>query len=166
MIETLTKSLIKILLDEKVVYEQMLAISKAMKDAIIAGVPDLLSEMIEEETALAEKAAELDLERVSISEALAERLGLGVAPALSELCEQVKNPQQRAELLQLRTELVKLVHQLMNLNEKNQELLTQKKDYFAAMMDTLLSTEQVGTYDSRGDSEVLSGSAGLFDRQV
>lgn len=166
MVETLTKSLTEILLDEKVVYEQMLAISEEMKDAIVAGVPELLSEMIEEETALAEKAAELDKERVSISETLAGRLGLGAVPALSELCEQVNNPQQRAELLQLRSELVELVRRLMALNEKNQELIAQKKDYFAAMMDTLLSTEQVGTYDSRGSSEVLSGSAGLFDRQV
>ena len=166
VVETLTENLMEILLDEKVVYEQMLLISEEMTDAIVAGDPDPLSKMIEEETALAEKAAELDRERVSISETLAERLGLGAAPALSELCEQIKNPQQRAELLQLRSGLVELVHQLTALNGKNQELLSQKKDYFAAMMDTLLSTEQVGTYDSRGGSEVLSGSAGLFDRQV
>ena len=166
-IEALAKSLTDILSDEKTVYEQMLGISEEIKDMIVEGDPDELAGMIDEETALAEKAAELDKERTAISESLTIKLGLSGKPSLSELCALVEDPGQKEALIRARRDLNEVLRRLMDLNKKNQELLAQKRDYIGAMMDAILTTEQVGTtYDSKGSSEIYSGSAGLFDRQV
>lgn len=163
-----TNELIDVLLCEEKIYLRLLSTSEEKRAAITENEPERLQEIVCEETDLLADAGSFEKQREALSEALARQLGIEENRfCLSALAEKTEDPVLRDKLTQISTDFSELLGKLAQLNKTNAELLKQRKEYTASMLDAILGGgELCDVYDRTGSAETAHSWSGLIDRQV
>ncbi len=118
---------------------------------ILTGKTRWLARIAHEIEVILDQLRTLELERAAATEALAERLGVGLNPSLRQLAEAAPAPWN--DLLGRHHEaLLVLVTELRSLSDTNRELI---EGGLSAIGDALVSAQAptAGTYSARGRAE-------------
>lgn len=163
-----TNELIEVLLREKKIYSRLLSASEEKKAAIIENKVERLQDILSEETDLLADAGGLEKKRVALSEALAGQLDIEKNRfCLSALAEKTEDHALKNRLIQISADFSELLGKLAKLNKTNAELLKQRKEYTAIMLDAILGGGQpCDVYDRTGSAGTAHSWSGLIDRQV
>ncbi len=156
--------LVGLLNEEKALYQELASVSRRKKKLILSGEIGDLAPLVKTEEEMVDRLTAFEKERVSLSETLADQLGMPPEKfTLKLLAENMREPERRDAILRLRENLFTMVSVQARNNDIVKELLRQKKEYADAML-SLLQTQSFGTtYDSRGSADAAYSAAGLFD---
>ncbi len=156
--------IVGLLNEEKALYQEIASVSRRKKKLIISGDIGELAPLVKTEEEMVGRLTAVEKERISLSETLADQLGIPRQEfSLKLLAENMKEPERRAAILKLRENLFTMVSVQAQCNNTVKELLKQKKEYADVMLG-LLQTQSVGTtYDSRGSVDAAYSASGLFD---
>src|SRR5690606_16752533 len=85
---------------------------------------------------------------------------------LSELAKHLPE-KDKAEVLQLKNKLEKIINEIKGINELNSSLIKQSLDYIDFNMNLMLSLENHGsTYESNASEKDLKKRSNLFDVKI
>jgi len=137
--EAIVEQLIAVVSKEIDAFNQLLTTLHEKQRAIVEGEIERLNVSVEEESAIAITAKNLEAERIRSSNRLARKLSMGnLNPKLSEIIENVE--QKYAQRLREQRDLLRsLIQKVRTLNENNQFLLNYSLNFIEKSMEILLT---------------------------
>lgn len=161
----LKDELLKILKEEKALYQQLFEIAEAKNEALVNNDTDKLVEIVENDREVIAEIETKDEQRNNKIQAIKSEFEIELEKdSYSNLIE--KLPEAWGELLNpLREELIELTDEFHNLNEQNQKLLDQALELNQLSFKTIVKTikEQDTTYSK--DKKIKKEQPRIINKQ-
>ena len=164
---SLMEDLFTALSGEKEIYEKLIPVSEKKTEILTRGDLKELEEVTQEEQALVEKATAIGKKReeVNIGVVLNRDASTLDLTTLATLLE--KQPGERKKIAQLHDELKVIMRRLVDINEKNKNLIENSLEMIEFNMNFIQSTRMspgVNNYDRNASSSYSPGyTPGGFD---
>lgn len=166
---SLMEDLFTVLSSEKEIYEQLIPVSERKTNILVKGDLKVLEEVAQEEQALIEKAVSLGNRREEVIKNIGIVLNKDPSTLdLSALVELLaKQPEEKEKLARLHDSLKAVMRRLVDINEKNKNLIENSLEMIEFNMNFIQSTRMspgVNNYDKNASSSYGPGfSSGGFD---
>ncbi|MFC7678568.1 flagellar protein FlgN [Paenibacillus sp. GCM10028914] len=165
-VQTLIDSLQRL----EMVYNDMLAMADAKKQAIIDNDVDKVVQLLNRESKGMKMIEQLEKERIEATYTFLQSRGVKsqLELTLTELARLVFDPEEKAKLLDVQSRLSSTLHELKQKNDINQQLLAQSLDFIDFSLDMLTgkSSQDEVTYHHPSDRGGSTGRPGLFDTRA
>lgn len=164
----LVDKFIDILITEKAVHEELLKLAIEKKEVLIKNDIDVLNNIVSRETEIITLVKELENQRVDLVKQIAMEIEVQKEIlTLDEMANHVQDDQ-KAQLMQIKSELNDIVKKLIDYNDLNKELLKTHLNYtFFSLNVMSQGATPADTYDNSGymkeDTDVRIG---LIDQKV
>ncbi|GAB7389198.1 hypothetical protein BSNK01_30360 [Bacillaceae bacterium] len=153
------------------VHRDLLALAKEKKQALLSGSLDALAAVVQKEAKYVKEITELENERRRRADEYLRTVGIVPEPLpLNELIKLVHKAEEKEKLREMGEELGKLVGELRQLNELNQQLIEQSLSYVQQMVALLTGGQEQDIVYSKGQKgkkeaspRAASGSRSFFD---
>lgn len=152
------------------VYTEMLALADFKKQAIMENDVDEIIKLLNRESKGMKTIEQLERERADAAYAFLQ--GHGVKSQLeltvTELSRLVFDPEEKKRLLDVQSRLSRILHQLKQKNELNQQLIQQSLEFIDFSLDMLTgkSSQEEAIYHHPSDRGGSTGRPGLFDTRA
>ncbi len=164
---SLIEELIESLHEEKVCYEELLAIGQEKTKIIIEGNAPTLVELTKVEQEFVSRVIGLDKKRMGIIEDIAIVTNKDASElTISHLTELLVNQkEEHAQLVMLKDAIKEVVEKFKTINDRNKILLQESLDYIDFTMNAIQSVNAIANtnYQSEGNMYNHADSRRLFD---
>ena len=167
---SLMEELIRILTAEEEKYRYLLELSKKKTPVIIEGDIEKLQKITDEEQEIVDQVANLENDRQSVMEDIANVLNKDVKSLKLSFLEEVldKRPKEREELTKVHDRLKATIGELMVINSQNRELIRQSLemiDFNLSLAKSMRTAPETGNYtkNAANAGSVLGNAHGGFD---
>lgn len=165
-VQTLTDSLQRL----EMVYNDMLDVAEAKRQAIVNNDVDTVVQLLNRESKGMKTIEQLERERTEAAFAFLQSRGVKsqLELTLTELARLVFDPEEKAKLLDIQSRLSHTLQELKLKNDLNQQLLVQSLDFIDFSLDMLTgkSSQDEVTYHHPSDRGGSTGRPGLFDTRA
>lgn len=145
------EKMIEILKKQLEIYEEMLKISENKTDIIVKDKVDELKELVAREEELIGSFIPLEKERLSIVKEFGRSKGIDGVLKIPEICEYF--PDEKEEMLDLRTRIIQTTKKIAEKNELNEKLIKNSLDYINFSVGLITGTGgNPVTYGRYGES--------------
>jgi len=168
-VASLMEELFAVLNSEKEIYEKLIPVSEKKTSVLVKGDLKELEAVAQEEQALVEKASSLGAKREEVIKNIGIVLNKDASTLdLTTLAELLgKQPEEKEKLALLHDSLKAVMKRLVDINEKNKNLIENSLEMIEFNMNFIQSTRMspgVNNYDKNASSSYSPGySAGGFD---
>lgn len=121
------EEMIEILKKQYEIYQEILKISEKKTDIVVKDKVDELKELVSLEEELIGKFIVLEKRRISIVKEFGKLKGIEGIPKIPEICEYF--PENRAELMELRGNILDITKKIDEKNKLNEKLIKNSLDY-------------------------------------
>ncbi|MDL2288418.1 flagellar protein FlgN [Oscillospiraceae bacterium OttesenSCG-928-F05] len=132
------KAIADVLTRETTIYSEILTLSKEKSEVVAKGTLEELDAIVRKEQILLMQLGECERRRKALAEAYAEKLGKPAAELTLKDMIAHANGEDQAKLEALHGELVGILEEQMQLNEKNHKLIESKLQYINFSVDMLM----------------------------
>ena len=158
--------LCNLLIEQKAILERMMELSVEERRVILSGETSLLEDVVRQELRELSKLNAKEKKRAALHKDISVELGLPETDVtVSAIAERVE-PDERAAIKKLQTELTALLKQHTDLNTENRELIKAHIEYTEAMLDIMVDSEDPLNNFYGGDGKAAQErkkSTGFFD---
>lgn len=148
----LISKLTDVLQKECEIYQDLLKIAGNKTDILIQGKVDELRTMTEVEQTLVMKVGKLEITRGELTEQIATQMGVEDKDiTISEIIKHISGDAKK-ELKACTQEIVKVIKQLNDISQSNQQLINQSLDYINLSINLISNTHEGNTYSDKGQS--------------
>ena len=155
-----------LLSEQKSVLEDMLRLSHEERRVIIGGEAELLEDVVRRELKALSKLNAIEKKRTELHEAISKQFGLPVGDLNVSSIARRAEPDERAAIKKLQTELTALLKQHTEMNMENRELIKAHIEYTDAMVYAMVDPEDPLNNFYGGDGKAAperKKSTGFFD---
>ena len=165
---SLMEDLFTALSGEKEIYEKLIPVSEKKTEILTRGDLKELEEVTQEEQALVEKATAIGKKREEVIANIGVVLNRDASTLdLTTLATLLEKPGERKKIAQLHDELKVIMRRLVDINEKNKNLIENSLEMIEFNMNFIQSTRMspgVNNYDRNASSSYSPGyTPGGFD---
>ncbi|SMF67177.1 FlgN protein [Paenibacillus uliginis N3/975] len=154
----------------EMVYNDMLAVADAKKQAITKNDVDAVVQLLNRESKGMKTIEQLEKERIEAAYTFLQSRGVKsqLELTLTELARLVFDPEEKVKLLDVQSRLSRTLLALKEKNDLNQQLLVQSLDFIDFSLDMLTgkSSQDEVTYHHPSDKGGSTGRPGLFDTRA
>lgn len=150
-------------------HQDMLKWGQLKKDAVMKNEVDILIKVMNQESRVMKKIAQLEEERLSACYAFLQEKGIKsmLNLTVTELVRLVFDPEEKTLLLEAQARLSSTLEQLKELNVLNQKLIEQSLSFIDYSLELLGGgNEQEATYQHPTDKSGGVQRSGLFDTRA
>ncbi len=163
----LKNKLLELLKDEKELYQELFEIAEAKNEALLESDAEALSKTLKQDQKVIEKIEAKEEERKEIITEIKNKFELELEhDKYSDFIKKLP-ADWGADLNSIREELIELTDKFYNLNDQNQELLTQALELNTFSIETILKSikdNEKNTYSK--DAKENKGQPRLLNKQV
>lgn len=145
------EKMIEILKKQLEIYQEILKISENKTDIIVKDEVEELQSMVSREEELVPQFISLERQRISLLKEFSKSKGIKDILKIPELVEYF--PENKDELMRLRTEILDTAEKIKVKNEMNEKLIKNSLDYINFSVGLMTGTNRgTGTYGKQGET--------------